>query len=666
MGILTLLRNAFGRRKERPTDPENAPTVPEPREHELVSAAFDDVTVPRQQAAESGGSETRGTATAEPEKAEAAVTAEPDEAGVAETVVTAEPEKAAPAEAAVTADPGDAEAAVTAEPDKAEAADTTVTAEPEKAESAESTVTAEPDEAEVAGTAAVAEPEKAETAQAAATAEPDEAEVAETAVTAEAAVTTAPDEAQTAEAAVTAEPDEAEVAETPVAAEPSQPEVTEASLAPVESSEAEVTEHEGAEQRGETGEPEDVEATVTAEIEPPEPEATAGLDEPEVPEQRAEPEATEVAEPQAEAEATEPETTEATAQVPAQRTEIEASELDITVVSETADAEAQPENEPLAEATPPGPTAPVTPSAEATPAPEPETDTQPEPTQNAQPEPAEATTAPEATTDPAPADGETAPQGPPAPDNESRTGGAGGNRTAAEGEAEADRAQPPAPAEGEPREAEADQPQPTPANDTPAATALAKADLTKTPAKTYLVLDRSASMRPYYKDGSAQALADQTLALATELDKSAPAVHVVFFSTEVDGTTDLTPGTTDTVDDMHATLGRMGRTSYHAAVEAVLAHYDQHHTPADKALVIFQTDGAPDAKTPATQALTNAAKTHPNVFFSFVAFGEHDNKAFDYLRKLKTPNTSFFHAGPTPRELTDTELYEGVLAGWRP
>ncbi|MGW2557536.1 VWA domain-containing protein, partial [Streptomyces sp. NPDC001635] len=198
-----------------------------------------------------------------------------------------------------------------------------------------------------------------------------------------------------------------------------------------------------------------------------------------------------------------------------------------------------------------------------------------------------------------------------------------------------------------------------------AAAALEKHGLTGTRAGVYLVLDRSASMRPYYKDGSAQALGEQALALAAHLDPEA-SVHVVFFSTELDGTGELTlTDHENKIDELHAGLGRMGRTSYHVAVEAVLAHHEKSD-PAVPALVIFQTDGAPDAKTPATQSLTEAAKNHPAVFFSFVAFGDPENKAFDYLRKLKSDNTSAFLAGETPLELTDAEVYEGILAAWRP
>ncbi|MFD5156492.1 VWA domain-containing protein [Streptomyces hawaiiensis] len=363
----------------------------------------------------------------------------------------------------------------------------------------------------------------------------------------------------------------------------------------------------------------------------------------------------------------------------------------------TAEPKAEAEAEPKTAAEPK-----ATKAAEAEPkTAEPQAEAEAEP-KTAEPQAAAETAAPE----PAAADGDAAPQGPPAPDDETSTGGAGGNKTT-EGEAEAKPKRKPAPkakpkaepkAKAEPKPgAEAakkpeTQPEPEAAAEPKpdagpalpltrvktrapslttaykaAATTLESHNLTGTRAKVYLVLDRSASMRPYYKDGSAQALAEQTLALAAHLDPEAT-VPVVFFSTELDGTGEI-PLTDheNKIDDLHASLGRMGRTSYHAAVEAVLAHHDKTKAdPTTPALVIFQTDGAPDAKTPATQALTDAAKSHPAVFFSFVAFGDPENKAFDYLRKLKTPNTSHFLAGETPRELTDKELYEGVLANWRP
>ncbi|MFE9126117.1 VWA domain-containing protein [Streptomyces sp. NPDC007148] len=555
MGILTLLRNAFGRSRKgrsaegepsRETQAASEPTVseaataPRPKaakssrpavtpeipaqqssgpgdEHELVSAAFDNVTVPRQA---TPMEEPSPEVTPAPK---AAAEAEAESETVAEAAAAPEPEVAE-----TTAPETDAEA--TAEPEtEAEA-----TVEPEAEVVAEPKATVEPEAEVVAEPEATVEPEAETVAEADAAPEPEVAE------------TTAPET----DAEATTEPEaEAEVVAEPEAA-------AESEVSP---------------------EPEAVEPEAT-----PEPEAAAGAPEPkaaETPEPEPEPEAT--AEVTADAETSEPEATE-------------------------------PEPEPVA--------------AEAVVVPEPETAAEPE---AAEPE---VVPEPEATEpEPVAAQAGASVSAEPALTLAGLTSRAPGLTSAYEA----------------------------------AAAALEKHGLTGTRAGVYLVLDRSASMRPYYKDGSAQALGEQALALAAHLDPEA-SVHVVFFSTELDGTGELTlTDHENKIDELHAGLGRMGRTSYHVAVEAVLAHHEKSG-PAVPALVIFQTDGAPDAKTPATQSLTEAAKNHPAVFFSFVAFGDPENKAFDYLRKLKSDNTSAFLAGETPLELTDAEVYEGILAAWRP
>ncbi|WP_415936421.1 vWA domain-containing protein [Streptomyces sp. 039-1] len=201
-----------------------------------------------------------------------------------------------------------------------------------------------------------------------------------------------------------------------------------------------------------------------------------------------------------------------------------------------------------------------------------------------------------------------------------------------------------------------------------AGVSLTKHGLSGQRAAVYLVVDYSGSMKPYYKDGSVQALADRVLGLSAHLDDDGT-VPVVFFSTDVDAVTDIALDNHDgRIERIVAGLGHMGRTSYHLAMDAVIDHYLDSGSK-EPALVVFQTDGGPINKLAAERYVCKAARLP--LFWQFIGFGDPSSKQFEFLRRLdelavpqKRPvdNAGFFHVGSDPRRMTDGELYDRLVA----
>ncbi|KUN39300.1 vWA domain-containing protein [Streptomyces longwoodensis] len=200
-----------------------------------------------------------------------------------------------------------------------------------------------------------------------------------------------------------------------------------------------------------------------------------------------------------------------------------------------------------------------------------------------------------------------------------------------------------------------------------AAVSLTKHQLTGERAAVYLVVDHSGSMRPYFRDGSVQALADRVLGLSAHLDDDGR-VPVVFFSTGIDAVSEIALDDHEgRVARIATGLGHMGRTNYHLAMDAVIDHYLDSGATAP-ALVVFQTDGGPTSKLAAERYLCKAS-TLP-LFWQFIGFGDPGSRQFDFLRTLDelpvparrtVDNAGFFHAGPHPRAVSDADLYDRLL-----
>lgn len=197
-----------------------------------------------------------------------------------------------------------------------------------------------------------------------------------------------------------------------------------------------------------------------------------------------------------------------------------------------------------------------------------------------------------------------------------------------------------------------------------AAVSLEKNGLAGQRAAVYLVLDHSGSMRSFYRRGDVQRLAEQALGLSANLDDDGD-VPVVYFNDEAETPIRVTLDDYAGIIDRTHNHVRWGTTDYVAAMYAVSDHY-RSSGASDPALVVFQTDGAPNNRY-ATEAALRDFSNQP-IFWSFVGFGGRVEflEKLDDLRGRKVDNASFFHAAD-PQRVTDADLYDGITheyAGW--
>jgi hypothetical protein len=199
-------------------------------------------------------------------------------------------------------------------------------------------------------------------------------------------------------------------------------------------------------------------------------------------------------------------------------------------------------------------------------------------------------------------------------------------------------------------------------------------------AKVALVLDFSGSMSRLYSSGFVQQVAEKVLSLGLRFDDDGD-IEVFLFDSGAAyagalSLTDYQGGV-----DRLTSGRRMGSTNYAAAIEAVVAHYSpkgklfsrKASAMTDPVYVAFFTDGEPDSRSRAKDALRDASDK--GIFFQFVGLGDQE---FDFLQKLDTlsgralDNAGFFSVSPQEISNPDASnevLYDYMLkefAGWIP
>ncbi|WP_205718535.1 VWA domain-containing protein [Actinomadura sp. WMMA1423] len=202
-----------------------------------------------------------------------------------------------------------------------------------------------------------------------------------------------------------------------------------------------------------------------------------------------------------------------------------------------------------------------------------------------------------------------------------------------------------------------------------AGVSLEKRGLTGQRSAVYLVLDRSGSMAPYYRERRGQIshmqyFAEQTLGLSANLDDDG-VVPLVFFDSQSFPVVEIS--LTDyqgRIGAEHDRLGRMGGTDYASAMRTVVDHY-QESGASTPAFVVFQTDGATYNENTVKDLLRDYS--HLPIFWQFVGFGPAGSREFAFLRTLDklrgraVDNAGFFEAGTDPAALSDAALYDQLM-----
>jgi hypothetical protein len=194
---------------------------------------------------------------------------------------------------------------------------------------------------------------------------------------------------------------------------------------------------------------------------------------------------------------------------------------------------------------------------------------------------------------------------------------------------------------------------------------LTKAGLVGKKFAVYLVLDYSASMGNFYRNGSVSALVDRSLGLARKVDDDGN-VPVIYFGKYAERPIDVDLNNHEGFVKNHHPKNWHYNTLYAPPIKAVTAHYKQQYAGSGiPGLVYFQTDGFNADVEEAKEAMRDASEEM--LFFNCLGYGGKDpEKDFPMLNSLddlsgrRVDNAKFFHY-PEPETVTSDRLYGDTI-----